>query len=68
MNFNAWVAEEIPRSADRVAALDDRVTLLRTDCLQVIPGTDSGKAGANYKYIDVLDGYAGHWRFTPMAA
>ena len=49
-------AEEVPRAAERRAALEDRVARPRALGLQVVPGGDAGQPGAHDQHVEVLHG------------
>src|SRR5687767_9107668 len=51
---HAWVAEQVPRSADRAASLENCVALRRTVFLKMVSAADSREAGAYYQYIDMF--------------
>jgi hypothetical protein len=52
---DARVFEEVPRAADALARLEDRVGLLRAFRLQVTAGADARKAGTDDQHVNVFD-------------
>jgi hypothetical protein len=51
---DAGVAEEVPRPADVVARLEDRVGAVGTARLKVVAGADAGDPGADDQDVEVL--------------
>jgi hypothetical protein len=52
---DAGISEQVPRSADRVAAVDDGEGLARLPGRQVAAQADAGQAGADDQHVDVLE-------------
>jgi hypothetical protein len=51
---NAGIAKEVPRPAQRVAALQDRVRAAGALGLEVVAGGDAGQASADHQDIEAL--------------
>ena len=51
---NARIAEQVPRAADAVAALQDHVALAGAILLQVIARADAGQAGADDQDVEMF--------------
>src|SRR5580704_17917963 len=50
---DAWIAKQVPRPADRVARLQDRIALARTTRLQIVPCPDAGQPGSDDQHVNV---------------
>jgi hypothetical protein len=51
---DARIAEEVPRSADVLARLEDGVRAVGAARLQVVAGADAGDPGADHQHVEVL--------------
>src|SRR5207244_2662734 len=62
---DARVAKQVPRAAEALARLEDRVRLAGTAVLQVVRGADAGQPGADDQHVEVVEdriGGSGHAR------
>ncbi len=56
---DAGIAEQVPRAADALAGLDDRVAALGVVLLEVVGAADSGDSGPDDQDVEVLRFRAG---------
>src|SRR5262249_14887571 len=52
---DAWIPEEVPRSADRVASLQNHESLAGALRLQMVRRANAGKSRANDQHVKLLD-------------
>ena len=60
------VFEQVPRPADAVPRLEDRVGLLRAVGLQVVAGADAGQAASDDQHVNVFDGHQYKYIWTML--